>query len=68
MSEKDFYWRDLPFTGLGGEIVKELLDDLTDRKGLRHEWESIDDDIKKEIIERWIELTNRKISLATGRG
>lgn len=37
------------------EVVKRILDDLTDRKGLRHAWESIDEEIQQEIIEAWRE-------------
>lgn len=33
--------------------VKALIADLSDRRGLRQEWEQIDDDIRKEIRATW---------------
>jgi len=39
------------------EIVFSILHDFTDRKGLRQEWEKIDEDTQEEIIEDWIKLT-----------
>lgn len=39
------------------KIVKLIVKDLTDRRGLRQEWDMIDDDIKKEIIEVWVTST-----------
>lgn len=38
-------------------IVDAIVRDLSDRRGLRHEWDKIDDDIKEEIIAVWCELT-----------
>lgn len=38
-------------------IVFDILEDLTDRNGLRHEFEACEDDIKEEILQRWVELT-----------
>ena len=38
------------------EAVDKILDDLTSRKGLRHEWDDIDEDIQKEITEEWISI------------
>lgn len=35
------------------QIVAGILVDLTDRRGLRHQWELIDDDIRSEIVESW---------------
>lgn len=37
-------------------IAFRILQDMTDRRGLRQEWEQIDDDIQEEIIEEWIGL------------
>lgn len=37
------------------EIVEAIIEDLTDRKGLRHAWEMIDDDIQEEIRAAWRE-------------
>lgn len=33
--------------------VDSIIADLTDRRGLRQEWEQIDDNIKNDIIEVW---------------
>lgn len=38
------------------EVVDLLVKDLCNRRGLRQEWEGIDDDIRKEIREKWISL------------
>jgi hypothetical protein len=35
------------------EIVKGILADLSGRRGLRQEWDMIDDEIQEEIIEEW---------------
>ena len=42
------------------KIVDAIIADLTDRKGLRQEWEAIDEDIKAEIRLKWIELVRKK--------
>jgi hypothetical protein len=36
--------------------VDKIIRDLSDRRGLRQEWEQINDDIKDEIRERWTDL------------
>lgn len=58
---KDWHWRTY-LKNLADDrdalIVLRLLDDLTDRRGLRHAFEEIDSDIQKEIIDRWIEIIN----------
>jgi hypothetical protein len=33
--------------------VFDIISDLSDRRGLRQEWENIDGDIQDEIIEKW---------------
>lgn len=35
------------------KIVKAIERDFSDRRGLRQEWEQIDDDIKKDIRKTW---------------
>lgn len=42
------------------EIVFEIMEDFTDRRGLKQEWHEIDDDIKEEIIETWINIVKSK--------
>jgi glycine/serine hydroxymethyltransferase len=39
--------------------VFDIITDLTDRRGLRQEWEEIDGDIQDEIIEKWKEIINK---------
>ncbi len=34
-------------------IVNDIIKDLTDRRGLRQEWECIDQDIQQEIRDEW---------------
>ena len=43
-------------------IVRKLLDDLTDRRGLKHEWHSIDKEVQKEIIRTWIKIVRQCIA------
>jgi len=43
------------------EIADAIIDDLTDRKGLRHEWDNIDEDIQAEIRAGWINIARRII-------
>lgn len=45
------------------KIVFEIVKDFTNRRGLRQEWEYIDDDIQKEIIKEWISIVEKNISL-----
>ena len=35
-------------------IVKNIIDDIEDRRGLGNEWEMIDKDIQDEIKDQWI--------------
>jgi hypothetical protein len=35
-------------------IVDGIIYDLDDRRGLKHEWRRIDEDIRAEIREAWI--------------
>jgi hypothetical protein len=39
---------------LAERCVDEILNDMTDRKGLRHEWDNIDEGIQEEIRTTWI--------------
>lgn len=36
--------------------VNQIIDDLSDRRGLKQEWESIDEDTKKVIRQRWCDI------------
>jgi len=42
-------------------IVDAIVDDLTDRRGLRQEWEQIDDGIQYEIKKKWRGIVRREI-------
>jgi hypothetical protein len=37
-------------------IVEAIIDDLTDRSGLKQEWWGIDREIQEEIKQKWIEI------------
>jgi hypothetical protein len=37
------------------KAVFNIINDLKDRRGLKQEFESIDDDIQDEIVETWID-------------
>ena len=34
-------------------IVDEIIKDMSDRRGLRQEWDLIDEDVQEEIRETW---------------
>lgn len=42
-------------------ILAGILADLTDRRGLRHEWYGIDDEIQDEIVQAWESIINREL-------
>lgn len=44
------------------EIVDAILKDLTDRRGLRQEWEAIDRNIQCEIRMAWIDVTAKRLA------
>lgn len=37
-------------------ILFEIVADFTDRRGLRQEWEQIDEDVQEEILETWLKI------------
>jgi len=43
------------------KIVFSIINDFTDRRGLRQEWEQIDNDIQEEIIEEWINIVKKQL-------
>lgn len=43
------------------KIINRIVKDLSDRRGLRQEWEKIDDDIKDEIKQVWREIVDDEI-------
>ena len=38
-------------------IVFSLLHDITDRRGFSGQWDQIDDDVREETIQTWIDIT-----------
>lgn len=45
------------------KIVDEIVKDLNSRRGLRQEWDSIDEDIQQEIKEVWISIVTTHASI-----
>jgi hypothetical protein len=43
------------------EIVKAIVEDFTDRRGFRQNWEQIDEEIQKEIIAEWERLVEERL-------
>ena len=48
-----------PKPDIAQQIVELIEADLTDRRGLRQEWEHIDYDIQDEIRDTWAELIRK---------
>jgi len=46
------------------QIVNAILHDLTGRRGLRHEWDGIDDDIQQEIRDTWATIVRKELGIA----
>src|SRR5450631_1244863 len=44
------------------EIVLRIITDLTDRRGLRQQWDEIDDEIRDEIVAQWEKLTREALT------
>lgn len=43
-------------------IVDKIIDDMTDRRGLRQEWDGFDDDIQREIREEWERIVDQVLT------
>ena len=43
--------------------VLAIIYDLSDRRGLKHEWVHIDEDIRKEIKDIWVEIIKEALKL-----
>ena len=43
-------------------VVDEIIDDLSDRRGLKQEWHQIDDETKDEIRLKWAQIIHRATS------
>jgi len=46
------------------EIVKAVLDDVTDRRGWRQEWDRFDSDIQQEIRETHTDIVKKILQKA----
>jgi hypothetical protein len=46
---------------LAHEIVEAIIRDLTDRKGLRQEWDMIDGEIQDEIRAAWADIIKERV-------
>jgi hypothetical protein len=46
------------------DIIDQILYDLTDRRGLRQSWESIDEDVRDEIKSAWTDIACRGVQYA----
>jgi hypothetical protein len=46
-------------------IVEAIIEDFTDRRGLRQEWEQIDDDIRREIVRTWKAIVRKELDAAS---
>ncbi len=42
-------------------IVKKLIEDLTDRCGFDHQWDETDEEIQKEIKKIWIGIIKEEL-------
>lgn len=40
-------------------ILFAIVNDFTDRRGLRHEWEQIDNDIQNEVLVEWLGIIEK---------
>jgi hypothetical protein len=47
---------------LAEAIVKDICKDFQDRRGLRQQWDTIDADTQKEIIETWTVAVEKRIT------
>ena len=52
------------YESLSFRIVDAIIADLSDRRGLRQEWDQIDLDIKQEIHSTWVDIVQK--ALASG--
>lgn len=43
------------------QILFAIVADFTDRRGLRQEWEQIDDGIQNEIMEEWLGIIQKTL-------
>jgi hypothetical protein len=49
-------------------VVDTILLDMTGRRGLRHEWDRIDADVKEEIRATWMEIVRQAMEICPSCG
>lgn len=49
-------------TAAANRIVYRIIDDLADRRGLRQEWDNIDEEIQAEIRETWMTIVMKEFA------
>lgn len=42
-------------------LINDIINDIKSKNGIEDEWENIDNDIKKEIKEKWIDIAEKYI-------
>lgn len=55
---------DLRTRDIAHNIVVSLLEDLTDRRGFRQEWDQVDDEVRAEIKSEWCALVTTLLEAA----
>ena len=50
-------------SAMAKKAVKAIIADLSDRRGLRQEWDQIDDDIQKEIKDEWARMVDEAFDI-----
>lgn len=48
-------------------IVADIIADLSDRRGLRHEWDQIDAEVRREIATKWRDTAEAYIRKYEGK-
>lgn len=49
-------------------VVDTILLEMNDRRGLRHEWDRIDPDVKAEIRATWVQIVRDALRVCPGCG
>mgnify|MGYP001611918986 CR=1 FL=1 len=44
-------------------IVFDIINDISDRRGIKHEWDGIDGDIQEEIIDTWKSIIEKRMAI-----
>lgn len=63
MTLKEEYYNHVlkkPANDRNKRILFDLVADFTDRRGLRQEWEQIDEDVQEEIFRTWLRIIKKQ--------